>query len=351
MKWLRCQGWLPLAALATIAAHCGHGKSIISRFPDAATAETARLAFHASSTSSTGPLDDQTRAALDDLLRKGAGARIVRLRVFAVGQEHLIQVRAMLARLLLARRTPLPPLSLLGVASLPGPGQLVQMESVVETLQPVDTRGVAFLAGLATPSGDRTMGGLARVARSAGIAPQNVLRVSCFYEAAGQYDLIKQAVADTFPTAEASFAQSYASALSPAVECEAVARLTDSLAEAVRYFNLPGTPPSPNFSRASLVTARRVVLTGTLVAQGTSEGDVRVALDSAERSVKRLGGDLHDVVMAGNYWLTATARDSLRVVRQRYYGSTVPAATGIFLTNLGTASGTVGMELAIAVDK
>ena len=167
-----------------------------------------------------------------------------------------------------------------------------------------------------------------------------------FYESPDQSGGVKKAVADTFPAAEAAFVQSYASDTAPAVECEAVARLADSVA-GTRYFNLPGTAPSPNFSRAALVSATQLAFTGTVAAVGDTTASMRALLDRVQASLRPLGGSLHDVVMAGNYWITSTARDALRPVRNDAYGSTVPAATGVFVTSLAPPSGTVALELTV----
>jgi enamine deaminase RidA (YjgF/YER057c/UK114 family) len=223
------------------------------------------------------------------------------------------------------------------------------MESIAVVPQAINPRGVAFLAGFASPSGDLTASGLAKVAREAGVPPANIVRVSCFYESPDQFVATRKAVADTFPSAEVAFVQSYAAA-TPAVECEAVGRLVDTVT-ATHYFNLPGTRPSPNFSRAALVGAPRIAFTGTQLALGDSQADMRALLEHAHVVVASLGGTLHDVVMAGNYWRTASARDALRPVRNDAYTATVPAATGIFITTLPSPTATVALELTVALPR
>jgi enamine deaminase RidA (YjgF/YER057c/UK114 family) len=347
---MRANGTSIVVALVGVTLGCGHpapGPAPQSvGFPDAAVGTTKSLTFHVAVRSTESSVEGQARAALDDLLRRDRGARIVRLRVFAVGSERLVMAQRVIGETLAARHIPLPALSLLGVQSLPGPGQLIEMESIGVGTRAINPHGLAFLAGLASPTGEKTAAGLARVARAAGVSPTNVVRVSCFYESAEQLDGARKAVADTFPGAEAAFVQSYGSAATPAVECEAVARLADTVG-ATRYFNLPGTTPSPNFSRAALVSASQLAFTGTVVALGDSASDMHVLLDRVQTSLTPLGGTLHDVAMAGNYWLTGAARDALRPARNEAYGSTVPAATGVFMTSLAPVNGTVALELTV----
>jgi hypothetical protein len=331
-----------------LAAHCGHGEPIAPQFPIVTIADTRRLAFHASGPVGTGSLDAQTAKALDDLLGRDPGARLVRLRVFAVGSERLVKIQRILEHLLATRQIPLPALSLLGVASLPDSGQLLQMESIVETPRVADPYGVVFLAGLASASGDHTMGGLARIARHAGVAPGNVLRVSCFCESLGQLGGARQAAADTFPRAELSLVHSYRQAVRPAVECEAVARVTDSAASGTRYLNFPGERASPYFSRAALVTTPRVLFSSTVAASYDAAAHPAAMLDSVRAAAERLGGSLHNVAMTGNYWMDTAARERARLVRDPYYGSTVPAATGVFMTSFASDESTLAFEFAIA---
>jgi enamine deaminase RidA (YjgF/YER057c/UK114 family) len=315
-------------------------------FPDATVGETRGLVFHVAARSSDSSLERQTRAALTDVLSRESHARIVRLRVFAVGSERLRAVQQLLGHLLTERHLALPALSLIGVHALPQPGQLIEMESIAVQSRAVNPLGVAFLAGLASPSGARTAGGLAKVARGIGVSTTDVVRVSCFYESPDQAAGIKTAIADTFPSAEVALVQSYGASASPAVECEAIARLGEAVA-ATRYLNLPDAPPSPNFSRAALVSAPRIAFTGTIAADGDSAADMRGLLGRAAADVGALGANLGAVAMAGNYWVTGVARDALRPVRNAAYGSIVPAATGVFVTSLTPPGAPVALELAV----
>ena len=318
-------------------------------FPGALSGETRKLEFHVSLPAGGGSLQTQTNAALKELLRKSRHAAILKLRVFAVGSDDLMAVRQIVGQTFKSRKKPLPVLSLVGVASFPEPGQRVEIESIAMGRKQVNSNGVEFLAGFASPSGDQTISGLARVARESGVTMLDVLRVSCFYESSTQVAAAKAAVAVTFPAAESSFILSYAADGKPVIECEAVARLSATIPEGVRYFNLPGSKPSPYFSRAALVSLPKLIFTDTEMAIGDSAAEIRDSYDRTKEAVEPLGGRLPDVVMGHNYWLTPAARDRHREVRPDYFGQTVPAATGVFFAGLASPKATAAIELVVAV--
>jgi enamine deaminase RidA (YjgF/YER057c/UK114 family) len=324
-------------------------KPALSNFPDALIGETQKLEFHVSTPLSNGSLQTQTRAALQELIRKNHGATIIKLRAFAIGADNLTAIQAVIHKTLKDQKLPLPVLALVGVAGFPDAGQQVEIESTANSIESRNPDGVAFLAGLAAPAGDRTIDGLARVAREGGISADNILRISCFYESADQVDSAKKSIAKAFPSAESSFVFSYASAAKPLMECEGVARMTGQSANGVRYFNFFGEQASPNFSRAALVRTRRLVFTGTPVATGDSEADLHKLLEQLKSAIEAFGAKLPDVIMSDNYWLSASARDQLRTVRAQYYGKTVPAATGVFFTGLSSKNATAALELVVAV--
>jgi enamine deaminase RidA (YjgF/YER057c/UK114 family) len=317
-------------------------------FPPALVAETKSLEFHVS-TPSTGSLDVQVRAALRELITKNRGARLVKLRVFAVGAADLDSCRGVIARTLGESKTPLPALSLVGVAGFPETTQRVEIESTGDGRRADNPDGVGFIAGLASPSGDRTIAGVARVAREAGIPAANVSRVSCFYEQPDQVAPARAAIASTFPSAEASFVFSYASSTKPAIECEAMSRLSAPQTDEIRYFNLPGGPASPNYSHATLVSTPTVVFVGNETALDATTASIRAALEGAKASVARVGASLSNVVMGDNYWLTDAARDTIRQLRPQYFAGRVPAATGVFFTSLPDRAAGVGIEVVVAI--
>jgi enamine deaminase RidA (YjgF/YER057c/UK114 family) len=318
-------------------------------FPSALAGNTRQLEFHAARPSGTGSIEGQVKTELKELFSKSGSADILKLRVFAVGPDDLVTARRIIFDTFSATKRRLPVLSLVGVAALPEHGQRVAIESTALGKRRVNPFGLAFLAGFASPRGEQTVDGLARVARESGLAMPDVTRVSCFYQAPEQSEAARTAIAATFPTAESSFVLSVAAESNPVIECEAVARLNTSHSDDVRYFNLPGTKASPYFSRAALVSASKVILTGTETALGDSQQDARDPFDRAKRAVERLGGKLADVAMADNYWVTTAARDRNREVRGDYFGQTVPAASGVFFAGLSSSQATQAIEFVVAL--
>lgn len=337
--------WVLATALALSMSTSASSKD----FPSAMAGETRQLEFHAASPSSEGTLERQIQAQLKELLAKSAGAAIIKLRVFAVGPQELVAARKIVHNALVAAKQPLPVLSLVGVAGLPVDGQRVEIESVALSHRTPNPFGLELLAGFASPRGEQTIEGLARVARESAILMQDVMRVSCFYQSAEQADAARAAIAATFPAAESSFVLSVVAESNPAVECEAVARLNAPSPEDVRYFNLPATKASPYFSRATLVSASKLIFTGTEMALGDSQQDAREPFERIKNAVERHGGKLADIVMSDNYWVTSAARDRNREVRGDYLGQTVPAASGVFFASLASAQATQAIEFVVAV--
>ena len=120
---------------------------IQSCFPPCLVAGTEYLEFHASTPSASGSLQTQARIALRMLLRNHQGAKIVKLRVFAVGTD-LSAVEQIVSTTFTSKKRPLRVLSLIGVAGFPKPGQRLVVESVAVGKKRINPFGVAFLAGV-----------------------------------------------------------------------------------------------------------------------------------------------------------------------------------------------------------
>jgi enamine deaminase RidA (YjgF/YER057c/UK114 family) len=317
--------------------------------PLALRAETAKLDFVVPRPAA-GTIDEQVQTQLDAIVRRATPGRIVKLRFFAVGSAALTHTAELLRADLARRHVRLPVMSAVGVAAFPSSDQQVQIEGTLELPAVRNPNGLAFLAGVASPTGERTAAALERIAAAAGVSSGAVRRVSCFYEDRSQGDSTVAAIAAHFPSAEAAFVQSRVETGRPAVECEAVARLARRPSPSVHYVNLTSIPPSPNYSHAVLVGAHDLVFTsGEIV--GTDDRLMNDSFARVERATTALGASLTNVVMGDNYWLTDSARDVVRRVRARYYGGIVPAATGVFFTALADTSAMVSTELVLAVGR
>jgi enamine deaminase RidA (YjgF/YER057c/UK114 family) len=345
MRKIRLSAVTASAALMVGATGWSPRPTAIAR--DAVEAETMRLEFHASAPLTTGSAEDQARTGLARIVRETGRGRLVAIRVFAASADDLVAARRAIESVMSVEKRALPVLSLVRVVAFPGAGQRVQLEWAAEGQGAVNPHGLVFLAGLAAPTGERTFAGLARVAAEAGLRSEDVTRVSCFYEAADQLAGAKEAAARTFPRADAAFVQSTVADSGALVECEGVGR-SSTTSERIRYVNLPGTTPSPYFSRATVTSARTLIFTGVEMVLGAADPDIRDALDRLKKSVETRGGTLPDVVMSDNYWVTPAARDRVRAMRPSYFGTSVPASTGVVFAGLPSTGATAGIEIIVA---
>src|SRR5580700_2631936 len=87
--------------------------------PAAVIADAARLTFHVSPLSAKGLLTQQTRDALQALLRGNHGAPIVKLRAFVAGTGDARRVQAIVSEVFTDKKQPLPALSTIQVGALP----------------------------------------------------------------------------------------------------------------------------------------------------------------------------------------------------------------------------------------
>ncbi len=313
--------------------------------PLAVAAQSSSLDFLVASEASQGTLQAQVRAALAEVARRAPGSRLVKLRLFASGTDGVAEALREARRELRNGGNPLPVMSGVGVAGFPEPGRRVLLEATIERTHVTNPFGIGFFAGVASSDGGRALAGLARVVRESGTDSAGIRRVSCFYESLDQLNQATTALRTHFPSAEGAFVMSRESSR-PVIECEAVGALARAPASPVEIFNLPGTPPSPLYSRAALVSTPKVILTGG-IAVADSENAVRSMYDRISAAVAPLGGQLRNVVMADNYWITDSAREAMRAPRGQYFAGRVPAATGVFFTSLADDN-RASLELVIA---
>ncbi|MES2304962.1 MAG: hypothetical protein V4558_05620 [Gemmatimonadota bacterium] len=316
-------------------------------YPEAVTAETARLEFHVA-TPTHGSLDKQIQSAIQELTSKHRGARFIKVRVFAAPADLAASRKAVTAFIGNAHALP-PVISLVGVAGFPDSAQHVAIEATLSTGRTLNPNGLGFIAGLASPAGERTIAGLARVTREMTIPDSNVLRISCFYESPSQVDSARAGIAATFPKAEALFVYSFSQNAKPLIECEAMARLANTPAQPVQYFNRAGITASTNYSQAAFVGTQKVIFLASQETSEATDSAFTALFERMQAAVTPLGASLVDAVMADYYWLTPDARDMSRTVRVRFLGGTVPAATGVFFAGLASGSKGAGIDLVVAV--
>src|SRR5580704_9006806 len=192
--------------------------------PAAVTAETDRLAFGASPLIGKGLLSQQTRDALKALLKTNHGT-IVKLRAFVAGSGDLRRVGELVAEIFTEKHLPLPVLSVVQVGALPMEGAQVVLESIEVDRKAVNLHGIAFLAGQNAPSVAQSLAKLTVALNGGGMQAEDALRVTCFVSSLDEQRDAHQLMTAAFPGAALNYVQMQREPVTPAAECEAVARL------------------------------------------------------------------------------------------------------------------------------
>lgn len=311
--------------------------------PGAVTAETARLEFQVSTLSGRGLLSRQTRDAVDELFRKHRGAQIVHLRAFVAGTGDLRRVTAIVAEEFAAKKLPLPALSLIQVGALPVEGAQVVLESVAVARKPLNPQGVAWFAGVAESS---PAASVARLKRNADAARAAVLRVTCLLSTLEFAAPAQSAVAGAFPGAALTMVQLQRLPGEPLCECEAVARLGQAPTGKAEL-----VPETETYARAALVNSPRVVLTGSQMAFGDQEKDVRLLFERLGKALESQKAAFRDVVFYRAYPLTSGVRGAMRQLRFDYLDrARPPASTVLLFEGLPSLDATAAVDLVAAVE-
>jgi enamine deaminase RidA (YjgF/YER057c/UK114 family) len=196
--------------------------------------------------------------------------------------------------------------------------------------------GLLFVSGQAgssdTPTlkvaalAQKSMADLKTALHSAGAGPADVLRVSCFCSSLEDYAAVRAAVEPDYHHAPLSFVQLQRSPLRGVVECEAIAKAVRKAPAPVQFENPPGLTASPNFSQLALVSAPRLVLTGTQVAYGYQDSDARLAFQRLAKALDQGGSSVKDIVFASFYPLSSSIADQVRRIRFDFFDKTRPPA-------------------------
>jgi len=323
--------------------------------PVALAAETRRLVFHVSPLSGKGLLSQQMREALKAISRSVGNATVVRLRAFVAGTGDVRRVQAIVSETFGDRNLPLPTLSVVQVGGLPLEGAQVLLESISVARKEGNPVGLAFISGQAETSDNPLVpaAGLARksldslraAVRGVGSEPPDVLRVGCFMSTLEDVDAVRGMFAAEYPRAAMSFVQVQRAPSRGIVECEAVAKLRTPASGDVEVRSPDGLPRSPNYSQVALVSAPRVVLTGSQVAFGFQESDARLAFQRLGKALESVNASLKDVVFASFYPLSGSIAQQVIQIRKEFYDMTRPPAT----TNL-PFEGLPSLDASFGVD-
>jgi enamine deaminase RidA (YjgF/YER057c/UK114 family) len=306
--------------------------------PSAVSAETGKLAFEVSPLSNKGLLSQQTRDALKALLRTNHGS-IVKLRAFVAGSGDLRRVGELAAEAFSEKRQPLPALSVVQVGALPMEGAQVVIETIEVDRKIVNPNGVAFLSGQAAPGVAQSLEKLKSVLAGSGMEPADVLRLTCFVSSLEEQRDTSRLMIAGFPGAALNYVQMQREPVTPVAECEAVARLRTKAPQ-----------PLPNQLQMALVTSPKLVFTGTQLAFGSQESDLKLAFDRLGKALSSSNAEFGHVVMSHSYVTSETVASRMKAVETRYFGEMQPAKTMLPFEGLPSLDAPCGLDV-VAIPK
>jgi enamine deaminase RidA (YjgF/YER057c/UK114 family) len=171
------------------------------------------------------------------------------------------------------------------------------------------------------------------------------LRVTCFCSSLEDHAAVRAVVEPNFHHAAVDLVQLQRSPIRGVVECEAVAKLAHKIAAPVQFVNPAGLTASPNFSQLALVSAPRLVFTGTQVAYGFQDSDARLAFQRLAKALEQGGSSVNDVVMAHLYPLSSSIAEQVRRIRFEFFDKARPPAS-----TLQPFEGLPAMDAGFAID-
>ena len=323
--------------------------------PAAIAVDPKQLGFLTAPMSSRGLLSAQTRDGLKALRSLAKGAAIVKIRAFVAGTGDLRRVQAIVSDQFTEWRVPLPALTTIQVGGLPQEGAQVLLEAMVAEKKPVNPSGIAHFSGQQVtgkealekiePVFRQSLDNLDKAVQGAQVSGTDVLRVTCFSSALGDYLQLRQLLATRFPKAALTIVQTLRGLTTALVECEGVGRLSSPPAGPLVSLNPQGLSTSPNYSQVILLNAPKVILSGGQLAFRTQDSDIRLAFERLKRALEQAGGSLRNVAMTNYYPLTNSTIDKIRNIRFEFLDKTHPPASTMLLFE-----GLPSMDASFAVE-
>jgi enamine deaminase RidA (YjgF/YER057c/UK114 family) len=323
--------------------------------PLVVVAETGRLVFRVSPLSAKGLLSEQVRTALKALFSQTGGAAIVRLRAFVAGSGDMRRVYTIVAETFTQKLLPLPAVTVVQAGALPITGVQVVLEAAAVARKPVNPHGLAFLSaesavsnglpGRMAPLVEKSMAGLGRSLRAAGLDGKDVLRATCFLSSMDDAGEARRVVASEFPQAALNFVQPLRAPPQAMAACEAVARLRGPAGEPLGMVNPVGAEPAPHFSPAALVSAPQVVLTGSQLAFGYTADDARLAFQRLGRVLEQAGSSLDRAAVTSIYPLSGSVGEQARRIGLEFWNKARPPTVTLL-----SFEGLPSLDASFAID-
>jgi enamine deaminase RidA (YjgF/YER057c/UK114 family) len=250
------------------------------QLPMALAADTATLDFHISPLLRAGGLSAQIRQSLNDLIRDTHGETIVKLRAFVAGAGDSRRVEADVGQLFTDKKLPLPVLSIVQVGGLGDERANVVIEAVVATRRILNPNGLAFLTGQTGNGFAQAFERLRASANAAAIAPDRVLKCTCFTSGTESDDTIRAAIQAAFPNSAINIVQPLRDPANEASMCEAVGQLSQPPTQ--------GPVVWLKNARATLVNSHQLVFTGLQLTFGNFLDDAQEAFIRLHRAASAL---------------------------------------------------------------
>lgn len=318
--------------------------------PVAVVADTDRLSFQVSALSNKGLFTPQTREALKGLLRTSHGT-IIKLRAFVAGSGDMRRVGELVGETFTEKRVSMPALSVVQVGALPLEGAQVVIETTELEKRSVNPNGIAFVSGQAATSVAKSLEMVKHALRAGGMEAGDAVRVTCFVssldEQRGTHHLMKE----IFPGAALNYVQMQREPVMPAAECEAVARARSAASEPISFLNPATLDNSPHYSQVALVTSPKLVITGTQLAFGSQESDVKLAFERLGKALSGSNARFAHVVMSHLYLTSGSLLTKVRSVRAGFYtGANPPASTMLPFEGLPSLDASFAVDVIAVPD-
>jgi enamine deaminase RidA (YjgF/YER057c/UK114 family) len=310
--------------------------------PQAVAVDTQKLVFHLSPLSNKGLLSQQVRDGLRALDGSARGAAIVKIRAFVAGTGDMRRVQTIVSETFDERRQPLPALSVIQVGQLPLEGAQVVMEAISVDRKSVTPNGIAFIA--AQPSTARDAAGpLKTLLASSSLDAAGVRRVTCFLSSLEHVDQVRSQIASAFPDASANFVQLRRDSGGDFAACEAVAALPETQSKAPHRADVG--------AQVVQLGPGKIVLSGTQMAFGEEDRDLRLAFGRLDKALESAGTDMKLVVFTRVYALTRSAEERIARIRTDYFDkAAAPVTTSLIFEGLPSLDASVGLDV-VAVSK
>jgi len=314
--------------------------------PTTATGQTKQITFHVTPLSAKGLLSAQVRDALRALLRETGSNPVLRIRAFVAGSGDLRRVRDLVSETFTDKKLPLPTLSLVQAGGLPLEGAQVVLEAIAQAKKEVNPIGLVFAAApletsdnpldspapLAAKSLDQLKEGL----KAAGSEPADVLRVTCFLSNLEHLAETRKLVDTDYPKAALNFVQTQRAPRAALGACEAVARLTRNSGKRIDWLPAEGAP------KTALVSAEKLVFSGTQVSYGYQEADSKLAFERLQKSLEGAGVTRADITFTHYYSLGEPITAQIRKLAPGFFGNPVLSVIPV--------EGLASMDAGFAVD-